>query len=74
MAEGYAVRVNTDIQGAGAAPVWTLYVVLAETQEEAIEAVKRAIPPRWEVVAADSKLLPETVARLGLRPGQPERL
>jgi len=67
--EAFVVGVTTEIAIAGGR-ARSLYAVLMDTPEQAVEAVRRIVAPGCEVEFTGSKLLPETVRKLGLKPGQ----
>lgn len=69
----YLIRAKTDTKH------WygqdTMYwVVLSETLEEAVAAVRRRVTEGWRVEPTDSTLGPETIEALGLVPGQARKL
>jgi len=71
----YSVVVNTDIPNQGDGPTFTIYIVLAENEPAAVEAVAGAIPNQWAIASARRTTLEKaTVERLDLRPGHPHRL
>ena len=73
MAEAFVVSVTTEVEVMGAR-AQSLWAVVAKSPEEAISLVRASIAPGATADRTIGKLLPETVKRLGLQPGQPKHL
>ena len=73
MAEAYVLRVTTDITVLNA-PAVMLWVVEADSKQEAMQAVEAEVPTNWAVEMTEYQLTPETVVRLNLSPGRPQSL
>jgi hypothetical protein len=73
MAQAFAVAVITEIpiMGERARSLWA---VLTETPEQALEAVRRSVSPGCEVHDVIGTLTGESVQRLGLEPGEAKHL
>ncbi len=69
----YSVKV--EIPSEVGRPAATYYLVQADSQPAAINAVKKALSGPCEAVEATLSLVrPETVEALGLHPGMPRRI
>jgi hypothetical protein len=72
-AEGFAVGVTTEIV-IGGDRARALYIVAANTPEEAIQAVRRIVSSGCTIDAFATQVSSETIRKLGLRPGQVRHL
>jgi hypothetical protein len=70
----YLVRVR--IPGAGVTPEgpMTIYIACFETEQEALDAVKRAVPDHWTLEEVIGQASDAIVTRRKLRPGSVEQL
>jgi hypothetical protein len=73
MTEAFLIGVNTKRAGSGA-PDRRLFVVLDDSPEKALIAVRKLMSPASEVELTGIPVLPETALKLGLMPGQPKQL
>jgi hypothetical protein len=73
MSVGILVRVTTDIVANGER-AWSHWIVATDNPAEAERAVRAQVPGTYIIKAADTPVLPETMQRLGLAPGQAWRL
>jgi hypothetical protein len=69
MPRAFLVRVATDIEIAQV-PATALWIAVADTGEEALEAVRSRVGPQCEVELSDAAVPQETVERLGLDKGE----
>lgn len=73
MTEAFVVSVTTEIEVAGER-AQSLWAVIANSPEEAIGLVRANIAPGANADRTIGTLLPESVKRLELEPGQPRHL
>jgi hypothetical protein len=73
MAQAFVVGVTTEIPVMGER-ARSLWAVLTETPEQAVEAVRRSVSPSCEVDDVIGALTGETVERLGLELGKAKHL
>lgn len=67
------VRVKMTDNLVGGRPTVALWVA-ATSRGDAVQAVKRKIPPHWDAELTDQHLTPQQVERLKLRPGDVSEL
>jgi hypothetical protein len=71
----YAVTVSTGVPTTEYNPPFTIYLVLTENEQSALEAVRALVPATWFVLNARQTMIQrESIERLGLRPGQAHHL
>jgi hypothetical protein len=73
MPEAFLVRVTYQYEVLGRRAT-SLWAVVSDTPEQALETVARDVSAECDVELIDSKLRPETVERLGIRHGEPREL